>query len=635
METVKLMVPCVPCREEGDPILLPSVKSQKIPSTVNEPIPATYVEIPILISVFNDTNWEIVPKQIQKNVGLPSMLENEMYVETDNAVLAKAKSGDLIRLTNAPLRIIGVKKIWEDDDTYVTYLCCEVQCKAWHGDTRTIKVKMTEYKDIYQEIQRQFPEVCASQGQVLKEYLADVFANRSMNLPVSHEAKMSGWICWDNDVQYVIGNDRFYKKHVIPKLSDTPYAIFDKGRRFLDIGNSNPQICTLFLASHLAYTLFWLNKAGIKFQSTFFVQGGTGLLKTSVVRVIADVFNVDRDKAIIRLNSTLASTQKTITYLRDTVVCVDDFSNTELGTRKKSLSAAEAVIRAVGDGVFPSKSDVSDYRKITHNTVRSVVILTGEEGLDLGTSSQLRLIVIPVSQGTFDGQVLTAFQTKNIWAEYIALYLKFLEENGKKLTAYSQRMFYTYRDGYGKLFEAPRLVDGAAVLRLECDFVVAYARWCGCNDDEAQEMLSLLTQNVFNIMRITQNYTSETKPEVRFIQALWFSLDTTSNTMVAVSEDVFITDETAFIGFYEGDEAIWLKPEEAYQQVCRYYKAINESWLIGFKRVKVLLLEKGISRGKKGINGQGAEYLCRAKKGTRKRMLVLKVSEVKKILNIK
>ena len=66
METVKLMVPCVPCREEGDPILLPSVKSQKIPSTVNEPIPATYVEIPILISVFNDTNWEIVPKQIQK-----------------------------------------------------------------------------------------------------------------------------------------------------------------------------------------------------------------------------------------------------------------------------------------------------------------------------------------------------------------------------------------------------------------------------------------------------------------------------------------------------------------------------------------------------------------------------------------
>lgn len=633
MQPVKLIVFGVPCREEGEPILSLSVKSEMSPNVLGEPIPATCSYIPIFRVVYNGLDWDIVRSR-PENATNSCALEGALYVEQDETVLAKAKNGNVAPLTNAMLRVVGIKERWETDDDYVRYLCCEVQCKAWKEGSRTIEVPWTEYKDVYQQIRRKFPDVCVmGQGQALEEYLADVFARSADNLTVYREAKLSGWICWDGGAHYVVGKDDFYRNHAIPKTLSNSYAVFHIGRRFLDIGNRNPQICVLYLASHLAYTLFWLKKAGIRFQSTFFVQGGTGLLKTSVVRIISDVFNTDRDKAVMRLNSTLASTQKTITYLRDTVVCVDDFSNTESDLRRKSLSSAEAVIRAVGDGTFPSKSDVSDFSKITQNTVRSVVILTGEEGLDLGASSQLRMLIIPVEQGTFDGRVLREFQIKNIWAEYTAQYLKFLEENGEAVVSYSKDAFYAYRDGCAKYFDAPRLIDAAAVLHLECDIIAAYARWCGCGDEEVQQLSALLHQNVVNVIRITQDYTSEAKPEVRFLRALWESLDTTKAAMVAESEDVYADNEAQFIGFYETHTGtIWLRPEVAYQVVCQYYRTINERWLTSIKRVKELLLEKNLSRGKLGSSGQSAEYTCRAKKGTRKRMLVLYVEKVEKLL---
>lgn len=630
MQPVKLIVFGVPCREEGEPILLPSVKSESIPNVLGKPIPATCSSIPLCKVVPNGEIWEVARNQPENAAS--SSLEGRTYVEQDKTVLAKSKNGNVVSITNATLRVVGIKERWKTDDVCVRYLCCEVQCKAWKGGSRTIEVPWTEYKDVYQQIRRKFPDVCVmGQGQALEEYLADVFARRADNLPVYREAKLSGWICWDGGAHYVVGKDNFYGNHVIPKTLGNAYAVFNIGRRFLDIGSRNSQICVLYLASHLAYTLFWLKKAGIRFRSTFFVQGGTGLLKTSVVRIISDVFNTDRDKAVIRLNSTLASTQKTITYLRDTVVCVDDFSNTESDLRKKSLSAAEAVIRAVGDGIFPSKSDVSDFSKITQNTVRSVVILTGEEGLDLGTSSQLRMIVIPVEQGTFDGRVLREFQIKNIWAEYTAQYLKFLMEKGEEVVSYRKEAFYAYRDGYAEYFDEPRLIDAAAVLRLECDIVAAYARWCGCGDEEVQQLSALLNRNVLDAMISTQDYASEAKPEVRFLRALWESLDTTKAAMVAESEDVYADNEAQFIGFYEKHTGtIWLKPEGAYQVVCQYYRTINERWLTSLKRVKELLFEKGLSRGKLG--NSGVEYICKAKKGMRKRMLVLYAEKVEKLL---
>lgn len=629
---VKLMVPCVPCREEGKPILVPSVKSARIPNLLGEPKPAICSSVCLYNAVYDEVfGWIIQRNQPQYAIS-PLALEGAMYVEQDKTVLAKTKAGQFVPLTNATLRVVGIKERWETDIDCVRYLLCEVQCKAWKD---SIVVPWTEYKDIYQKIRQKFPDVCVmGQGQALEEYLADVFAKYAPDLPVSREAKMSGWICWDNDVQYVMGYDDFYRNHIIPKTIGDSYAVFNIGRRFLDIGHSNSQICTLFLASHLAYTLFWLKKANVHFQSTFFVQGGTGLLKTSVVRIIADVFNTDRERAVIRLNSTLASAQKTITYLRDTVVCVDDFSNSEPSARKQALSAAEAIIRAVGDGAFPSKSDVNDYRKITQNTVRSVVILTGEEGFDLGTSSQLRLIVIPVMQGTFDGAVLTEFQNDNIWARYMAQYINFLRGNGKRLVPYIKNKFFEYRSFYAQVLDVPRLIDAAAILRLECDIVQMYACWCGCSAVEVQKLSDLLIQNVLKAMKFTCHFSNETRQEVRFLRALWESLNTTKVAMVAESEDVYADNEAQFIGFYERQTGtIWLKPEMAYQVVYQYYRTIHEYWLTSIKRVKELLLEKGLSRGKSSCNGKSAEYTCRAKKGTRKRMLVLYVEKVEKILS--
>lgn len=356
-------------------------------------------------------------------------------------------------------------------------------------------------------------------------------------------------------------------------------------------------------------------------------------MKTAVTRVISNVFNPDRERAVIRLNSTSASTQRTVTYLRDTVVCVDDFSNTESASRKQAIKAAEEVIRAVGDGAFPSKCDVTDLSKTTHNIVRSVVIMTGEEGLTLGLSSNLRLIVIPVEKGTFDGKQLRLFQAHpEILSNYFAQFIAFLTEYGESLSESFYAEFVEYQTQCAKLFEVPRIVDSAAILQLASEVIGRYSQWCGIETGQAVTLSQDLIQNVFKILQMSQKSAKEEQPEVLFLQALWDSFDVNKAARLAQNEDAYCQAESEYLGFREPEtQTVWIRPNDAYAMVCSYYAIEHRAWLVSLSRLKEILLEKGVSKGKQIQNRK--EFLCRAKKGTRKRMLVLFVNEVEKMLN--
>lgn len=145
-------------------------------------------------------------------------------------------------------------------------------------------------------------------------------------------------------------------------------------------------------------------------EALFSYKVQQGLLKTAVANVISNVFNKDRHNAIMRMTSTKASIQKNIVMLKDQLVCLDDFSNTEVSSGKRALENAEDVIRAVGDGVFPLKMKVSNFSKLQQENVRSVIMLTGEEAFSLGRSSYLRTLILPITRETFNGDKLQSFK---------------------------------------------------------------------------------------------------------------------------------------------------------------------------------------------------------------------------------
>lgn len=568
-----------------------------------------------------DSTWKRVPNQTSQ----PSRwFVGPRMIEDADGIFTVTKNGVQNLAAEAHLKIVGKKIIHEPSGDTETRLVCQISCRAWGNRIEEIEVAAGEYKNVFSAIRKKFPDVAipAVNASTFEEYLADA-AKKAVDVPVIHEAVLSGWTEWDGRAHYVIGTDPYYIHHTFPEQIACPESVVARAQEFLEIGHKNTQICTLWLAFHLAPLLYWLEQENLAFHATFFVRGGTNLLKTSVVRTITDVFNGDRQRAVIRLNSTPAGTQNVIAKLRDTVVCVDDFSNTEVRSRSQSISAAEALIRAVGDGVFPTKCDPDDVKRPLQRSVRSVVVMTGEEGLNLGNSSNLRMLVLPVRKGTFDGKALEPFQRHpEFLRDYAAMFINYLEENGQSLIENMRDRFIDYRNAYAEMLSVPRLAEAGAILRIAVDCIGAFLREKGMALEN-----ELYLSAIDKALTYSENESNEERPERLFLEALK-DLIGARNFKIAPNEAAYALAEDDFVGFIN-DEWLWLRPHDVYQEVLRYYASIGKDFLVKPKRLKEMLYEAGIIRGIEDECTHKREYVFRAKKGSRKRMIVMK----KEVLN--
>jgi len=569
-----------------------------------------------------------------------NFIEGNRYIESDEGIFAKKSNDEKIMISNARLRVIGIREEWESEKKSKQFLFCEINCNAWNGIAKQIEVPVKQYKQIYRLIRQTYPDVSLStSGQdAIEDYLTEVFQNRAEMLPREIYTRKSGWMSIGEKVHYYIGRDPFYATCKLPDVSriDKLHA-FREGCSFLDVGKKNMAISIVMLVAHIGYSLYWFRKGQMNFRSVLFLQGSTNMLKTSVVREVSNVFDTDRDHAVIRIASTLASLQHSICMLSDQVVCLDDFSNSETKSKNKSVEAAEDAIRAVGDGVFPNKMNVKDTGCVTQNMVRAALILTGEENLGLGLSSDLRTIVVHVTEGTFNGSTLARFQRQpDVLRRYFALYIEFLTNKGDYLASGCQSSFPQYRQEYSKLLKVPRFIDTAAGLRVQVDFLVEFAAYCGVAEEEIQNLETLLKQRILEIMKQNQQASGGKKPEVRFVYAIMQSLGTDSNNSLARDEEQYASNESRYIGFFEKEtKLMWFRWEAVWGLVKTYYHIQGEEWLVRPNSIKQLLLKNGISDGKRMPEGKsGNEYLRRAKKGARKRMLVLQQIVVEKLMEV-
>lgn len=589
--------------------------------------------IPAMSAKLNNENWQyynncLVAQSISK------FLASNNFKESEQGLSIIKNGEDKGSITNATIKVIGLKEIYFSKTVSEAYYVCSIKCfEAWGNTENKIEVPKNRYKELYDFICRKYPEVQKpiAKSEIIEEYLTKLFQRDAANITKEIVADKIGWLKVDESIKFYDGYNDFYKNYEIPDISNNNKSmLFRDGFSFLEVGNDEV-IKILWLVAHLPYTLFWLRKGNVDFRSVIFLQGSTGLLKTAVANVISNVFNKDRHTAIMRMTSTKASIQKNIVMSQDQLVCLDDFSNTEVSSGKKALENAEDVIRAVGDGVFPLKMNVGNFSKLQQETVRSVVMLTGEEAFSLGRSSYLRSLILPITKATFNGDKLTKFQENpEILSRYFALYISFLEQYGTILADKASSMFKEARKYYANITEVARFIDMASALKVQLDIVTKFARYCGISDLNGV-VESILKAIEFIIVKNSQS-SDMRKPELLFVYALMQTLDTTAYNQIANNELLYVDNNTKYIGFKENDH-LWLRFEEAMNIVRNYYAKQGQQWLIQPMSIKKMLLEKGLSEGKLAENGKPAEYLVKAKKGSRKRMLVLKMSAIEALLN--
>ena len=321
--------------------------------------------------------------------------------------------------------------------------------------------------------------------------------------------------------------------------------------------------------------------------------------------------------------------------MRDNLVLLDDFSNTNGASNNFALENSETAIRAVGDGMFSGKMNIKDLSKGRVDDVQCVVVLTGEDELNLSESSLYRLIVLPIIEGTFDLQMIRYISEHHeVLQYYFALFVKFLTEYGSIVVRECASRFAEYRELYQQKFSVPRFIDVTAAMAVAINLIVAFGKYCGMHEVEMAKYRQHALTKVEEIMSQNLENTKESKPEVRFLHALKQCLGTTKYNGLATTESEYVANSSSFIGFREeSTNTIWLRFDDVYKLVVNFYQKQGENFLTTAKTIKEIFLRKGLSDGKLMPEGQdGSEYLKKSKKAPRKWFLVLKIDKVEEYL---
>ena len=121
-------------------------------------------------------------------------------------------------------------------------------------------------------------------------------------------------------------------------------------------------------------------------------------------------------------------------------------------------------------------------------------------------------------------------------------------------------------------------------MAVEIDLIVTFGRYCGMNEAE----MTIYRQHALNFVEevMRQNFKS-TKESLPDLRALMQSIGTTKYNGIAANDTEYVAAPSSFIGFREDSSGtIWLRFDDAYNLVEKFYQRQNEQFLTTAKTIK-------------------------------------------------
>lgn len=88
------------------------------------------------------------------------------------------------------------------------------------------------------------------------------------------------------------------------------------------------------------------------------------------------------------------------------------------------------------------------------------------------------MVEVQISEGSFDGEVLSTFQNNpELLRQYFALFVKFLENMGTEISHYAQTHIQKYRESAAKILTVRRYIDSAAGFHIVIDIIGKFANF--------------------------------------------------------------------------------------------------------------------------------------------------------------
>jgi hypothetical protein len=606
--------------------------------------------------VVDDGNGLVpVPPEESPQIEEPILAKGKGYVLRRSGLYCTSKSGEDVFASNTRLEITGfIRHVTRDESRasgYHIVKSIEGTAILPDGNRHAFVTEEASYKKIYHKLHKDHPDVNVQSvtGPGLENYLTDLYTQaKNLGVKARYTFEYSGWYEMDKGhPKYNVGtNAKLYSTTARANINAmNRYQIFAEGNRFLHMGDIDA-VGPIWIFFHAAFTDFFYKKAGCGWGTTLVIEGETGAKKTSVMKILADPLNANRNAGIISIeqNTTEAGLLRVMNHqFCDNFICLDDFTGAMSQSTKASQKMVDMVFRLVGDA--SSRVKASGKNETANQTANCLFALTAEKNFALTESSYARYIRVFFTKeivdpstgvicksGTIDIRLLTRFQQNpQMIQSYTTLYLTFLEERAPTLVEWIKTRFIELRNINAGTFNHDRLTDAAAHLTLQAELIAQFAVWCGCTKDEATSIQHSLTNDLVEIITPQAELLNKKNDVELFLETLENRADLRKE--LAETEKIWLENPSRYLGFREDEtQTLWINFDDAYARLSTY--ASSEGYPVpGKKPIPQHLYEAGYSKAvAKVINGKKKySYLIKSKKGTsaqRRSLLVLYVQKV-------
>lgn len=480
-------------------------------------------------------------------------------------------------------------------------------------------------------IQRKLP-MCFVSSLVKKAQalIVNHIRNQLFALPERYYVRISGflsiagrWIFAHDGAEFPDRNVVFQTGRTIAKDSRVlPKGAFCQAIKFLGVSARLAQTLMMFLVAHLSPMFNLFNAAGYCPRFVLFLTGRTGSLKTSTSLVAFRLFKEQPSSPEANFKDTEVALEIKLGEGNGKVVLLDDYRPpVTAADGKNNLAKLESVVRAAGDRIAKSRSN-PELGKAKEFLPTSCVVVTGE---DLGgtQSSQLRMLVVPISKGDINGDLLKEFQDNPLLlSTHMFNFLKWAGEHGDSIISFIQAEFEKERAVFSRSLKEARVVDTAATLMLTARILHKYGCSIGAIDagsstQQLYEWHCAIQQAVIE----SEGVSKAQNPVCMYLQAFFDMLD---RKEIEIARDVKSYEAGVHIG-YTVDDSLWLWHKQVYSNVCRYWQRLGILFPLTCEKVNEHLDSAGLIKTCFEKRGEGNKklYVCKSALPQRSRLLVL------------
>ena len=421
-----------------------------------------------------------------------------------------------------------------------------------------IDIFLSEYSSLMQQV-RKIPGYCLysdtrRQIPLFEQYISEIYLKIVNVMSIEIVYQDSGWHMNELAMpHYYSGNDInncLSDFRLASTIDFNPRDLIEWGIGLFSIGIYEVML-PLIIHAHLGYTLKLFEDAGYHEQYILLLIGDTGSKKTSLARVMFNLFG----EGLVNFTFTDRAIELSIMKRQDSTLIFDDLS---CGSDRLLSAKFERILRQLGDSTGRRRT-INGGTEQDEVRTRCAVVLTAETDINaLGKSSKLRTLAININKNSFDESALCKYQQEELEShslghfskleQYMTLYVQFLESNYIKIveTLSTERLMET---PINFAFSRQAMIFKMMIsqLKLIMDFWRVHV---GISDNEYFAVYNLYENFLINVLKKNEERIVEVESHIIFLQITKTLVATQG--IIALDKNTFLSCLSIYKGYWHG-----------------------------------------------------------------------------------